>query len=117
MGIAVQLTSLFRGRFLRVAALAAVAFLAIADSHEALLLLQSAHAEHSCEAPAKESSHSEEHSCAFCVLSSTPVLVTPNGVLPVPQAEETRFELALGQDPIARDAACFPHFRRGPPAL
>ncbi|MDZ4857580.1 MAG: hypothetical protein SGI88_01255 [Candidatus Hydrogenedentes bacterium] len=105
---------LFQRRVLRAVAWAAVAFLAAAEGHEALLGPHHAAAHADAES---HQSHETNHECALCVLAGTPALVTAHHYVPAPPADEHRYHLALQLSPPVRDTSCFTHLRRGPPSL
>lgn len=107
-------------RLVRVAALAAAAFVAAAAGHETVLgvahaLLLHGTDQHSL--PQHSRGPHQDHACALCELAGTPTLVTLAVELSLPQVSLELGNLASSLTPAVRDESCFPHFRRGPPAL
>lgn len=96
-------------------------FIAIAATHETLLLLEMAATESHCgssHAPSTPAPvHHQDHACALCELAGATTLPTLAADLPLPQVSLEFENLASCLTPAVRDESCFPHLRRAPPTL
>lgn len=105
----------------RMVALCAALFVSVAAAHETLLALEHAAFASDCSkshgpvTPAHD--RHTDHACALCELAGTPTLITLAVELPLPQVSLELEDVASHLSPAVRDESCFPHFRRGPPAL